>query len=114
MDNSFGEMFKLIGSNFLVWKLKMRDMLFCKYLWLLVQIGKGKPDKIDASMWEVMHLKSITYIRCFIDMSLYNNFNEETEADVLWKKTRFMFENKNVVSRVSIFKRIVRLRYQDN
>ena len=30
--------------------------------------------------------KATTYIRCFIDMILYNNFGEETEADVLWKK----------------------------
>ena len=55
-------------------------------------------------------MKAETYIRFFIDMSLYNNFNEETEADVLWKKTGFMFENKNAINRVSVFKRIVRLR----
>ena len=56
-----------------------------------------------------MHLKTTTYIRCFIDMSLYNNFNEETKVDVLWKKIGFMFENKNTVNRVSIFRKIVRL-----
>ena len=46
-------------------------------------------------------------------MSLCNNFNEETEADILWKKINVMFENKNAVSRVSVFRKIVRLRYQD-
>ena len=60
-----------------------------------------------------MHLKTTTYIRCLIDMSLYKNFNEETKADVMWKKINVMFENKNVVKRVSIFQKIVRLRYQD-
>ena len=30
-----------------------------------------------------MHLKVATYIRCFIDMSLYNNFKDETKEDVL-------------------------------
>ena len=44
-------------------------------------------------------------------MSLYNNFNEETDDEVLWKKIGFMFENKNVVNRVSIFRKIVKLRY---
>ena len=44
-------------------------------------------------------------------MSLYNNFNEETKADVLRKKIEFMFENKNVVNRVSVFWKIVRLWY---
>ena len=113
MDDSFGVMFKLTGSSYSIWKSKMRDMLVCKDLWLPVQYGKGKPDKIDASTWEVMHLKAAAYIRCFIDMSLYNNFNEETNANVLWKKMGFMFEIKNVVNRVSVFKKIVRLRYQD-
>ena len=60
-----------------------------------------------------MHLKSTAYIKCFIDMSLYNKFNEKTEVDVLWKKFGFMFKNKNVVNKVSVFKRIIRLRYPD-
>ena len=58
-----------------------------------------------------MSLKTTTYIRCFIGKSLYNNFN--VEADVPWKKIGVMFENKNVVNRVSVFRKIVRLRYHD-
>ena len=113
MDESFGGMFKLTGSNYSVWKLNVRGMLECKDLWLPVQYDNEKIDKINASTWEVMHLKAATYIRCFIDMSLYNNFDEETSADVLWKKIGVMFENKNVVNRVSVFRKIVRLQYQD-
>ena len=60
-----------------------------------------------------MHLNTKIYVRCFIDMSLYNNFNEETKADVLWKKMDAMFENKNIVNRVSVLREIVRLWYQD-
>ena len=40
-------------------------------------------NKIDASTREVMHLKTTTYIRCFIDMSMYNNFNEENKPHEL-------------------------------
>ena len=39
MDDSLGGMFKLTGSNYPVWKSKMRDMLVVKDLWLLVQFG---------------------------------------------------------------------------
>ena len=53
----------------------MRDMLLVKDLWLLVQFGHGRPDKIDALTWKVMQLKMTDYIQCFIDMILYNNFN---------------------------------------
>ena len=36
MDDSLGDMFKLTGSNYSVWKSKMRDMLVVKDLWLPV------------------------------------------------------------------------------
>ena len=58
-----------------------------------------------------MHLKKTVCIRCFKDVSLHNNFNEETKVDVLWKKISVMFENKNVVNRVSVFRKFVKLRY---
>ena len=55
MEDLFGGMFKLTGSNYLVWKSKMRDMLVCKYLWLPVQFGDKRPDKIDVTgTWEVL------------------------------------------------------------
>ena len=113
MEDLFGGMFKLIGSNYSVWKSKMRDMLVCKNLGLPMQFGDKRPNKIDAMTWGMLHLKAATYIRCFIDMSLYNNFNEENKADVLWEKIDIMFENKNAINRVSVFRKIVRLRYQD-
>ena len=81
MEDWFGEMFKLIGSNYSVWKSKIRDMLVCKDFWLPVLYKR--PNKIDVSTWEVLHLKATTYIKCFIDMILYNNFDEETKEDVL-------------------------------
>ena len=103
MEESLGGTFKLIGSKYSIGKSKMKDMLLCKDLWLPVQFGKSKPNKIDALTWEVMHLKAVAYIRFFIDMILYNNFNKETKVDVIWKKIGFMFENKNTVNKVSVF-----------
>ena len=70
MDDSLGGMFKLTGSNYPVWKSKMRDMLVVKDLWLSVQFGDKRPEKIDATIWDVMHMKTMAYIRCFIDLSL--------------------------------------------
>ena len=37
----------LTGSKYSMWKSKMRDMLVCRDLWLPVQFGNKKPDKID-------------------------------------------------------------------
>ena len=44
MDDSLGGMFKLTGSNYSVWKSKMRDMLMVKDLWLPVQFKDKRPD----------------------------------------------------------------------
>ena len=46
-------------------------------------------------------------------MSYYYNFNEESKAHEFWKKICTLLENKNVVNWVSVFRKIVRLRYQD-
>ena len=54
-----------------------------KDLWLLVQVADERLDKIDASTWEVRHLKTTAYIRCFTDISLHKNFNEEKKAHEL-------------------------------
>ena len=92
-------MFKLTGSNYSVWKSNMRDMLMVKDLWLPVQFGDKRADKIDITTWEVMHMKTTTYIRCFIDMSLYNNFNEESKAHELWEKIGISEASKTSVPR---------------
>ena len=42
-------------------------------------------------------MKTMVYIRCFIDMSLYNNFNEESKAHELWEKIIIMFHVMNRV-----------------
>ena len=72
MDNSLGGMFKLTGSNYPVWKSKMRDMLVVKDIWLPIQFG----DKIDATTWEVMHMKTTAYIRC---RSVFRTLRENRE-----------------------------------
>ena len=56
MEDSFGGMFKLIDSNYSVWKLKMRDMLVVNDLWLPVWFGDKRAYKIDVSTLEVMHM----------------------------------------------------------
>jgi hypothetical protein len=106
-------MYKLTGSNYPVWKSNMRDMLVVKDLWFPVQFGDKRPDKIDATKWDVMHMKTTVYIWCFMDMSLDNNFNKESKAHQLWEKISIMFQNKNAANQVSVFWKLVRLRYQD-
>ena len=88
-------------------------MLECKDTWLPVLDGESKPENINASTWDAMHLKTTSYIRCFIHMCLYNTFVDETKAHELWRKIETMFQTKNALNRVSVFRKLVRLRYQD-
>ena len=61
MEDPFGGIFKLAGSNYSMWKSEMRDMLMCEDMWLPVQFRGKRPDKVDAATWEVLHLKPATY-----------------------------------------------------
>ena len=60
MEESYGGMFKVTSSNYSVWRSKMMDMLVVKDLWLPVQFGDKRPNKIDATIWEVMYIKTTT------------------------------------------------------
>ena len=75
-------MIKLTGSNYPIWKSKMREMLVCKDMWLPVLHGASKPENIDTLTWDDMNLKTFAYSHCFINMSLYNNFGDESKANV--------------------------------
>ena len=94
MDESLGGMIKLTRPNYSIWKSKMRDMLMCKDMWLPVRHGTSKPENIDASTWEAMHIKTTSYIRCFIDMSLCNNFGDETKPTNYEGKSKPCFRLK--------------------
>ena len=58
MEDPFGGMVNLTSSKYSIWKSKMREMLVVKDLWLVVQFGDGRPNKIDAPTWKVTHLKT--------------------------------------------------------
>ena len=46
MEEPFGGMFKLTGSNYSVWKSKMRDMLVVQDLLLSVQFEDGRQARL--------------------------------------------------------------------
>ena len=45
--------------------------------------------------------------------SPYNNFNDETQVNVPWKKIGNMFATKHALNRVFVFRKIVTMNYQD-
>ena len=59
MEDPFGNMFKITDSNYSMWKSKIRDILVVKDLWLPVQFGDERQDKINALTWEVMHFDTV-------------------------------------------------------
>ena len=45
-----------------------------------------------------MDMKMMVYVRCLIDMSMYNNFNKENNVNEILGKIDMMLENKNIVN----------------
>ena len=57
-------------------------------------------------------MKETVFLRT-INIYLFIFVDNETKIDVLWKKIESMFETKNALNRSFVFRKIVRLRYQD-
>ena len=125
MEESLGGMFKLIGSMYSIGKSKMKDMLLCKDLWLLVQFGKSKTNKIDA--WTRSHLTSWTAPRCIdlgshasegscIHKVLYrhDSIQQLQQSDKSWRHLEEDWVRKQEHRKQSLrLLKIVRLRYQN-
>lgn len=91
----------------------MLDLLYCKDLYLPLHGEDAKPKDMSDVEWNIMHRKTIGYIRRFIEHSIFHHFSNEEKADVLWKKMEAMFERKHALNKAYIIIRIVRLRYAE-
>ena len=56
-------MISLNGSNWLIWKPKIMDLLYCKDLTKPIEKMGEKPEKYDDEDWATMDRKSISVIR---------------------------------------------------
>ena len=78
-----GRMISLNGSNWVTWKTKMADLLYCKDLYGPVEGEKNKPLGMTDDGWTSINRKTVGFIRQWIDDSVFHHVSTETSAQAL-------------------------------
>ncbi|CAL1401323.1 unnamed protein product [Linum trigynum] len=113
MDDTNGAMIKLTSSNYLIWKPRMKDILFCKDLYEPIESGSEKSEHKSNKQWEVLHRKMVAIIRQWIDHNIIHHVAKDIRADELWQKSESTYEWQSTQNKVSLIRKIVNLEYKD-
>lgn len=63
MERSTNRMISLNGSNWLIWKAKMKDLFYCKNLYSFVEGDEAKPKSMSDDEWKKQDRKVVEFIR---------------------------------------------------
>ena len=107
-------MMKLTRSNWVTWKSRMEDMLYCKDLHEPIEGIKSKPENMSDANWTKMNRKTIGTIRQWVDESIYHHVSKETDAQALWKKLESLFEKKTAAKKAFLIKELVNMKYVED
>lgn len=113
MEGSPNTMIKLNNMNWLIWKPKMEDILYCKDLYEPIEGDKAKPKDMDAEKWKRLHRKTIGNIRQWLDDSVFSHVSNETDAHVLWKKLEARYEQKTAANKAFLIRKLVNMKFKE-
>ena len=106
-------MIALNGSNYHLWKGKMKDLLFVKKLHLLV-FATHKSDFMSNEEWDFEHQQICSFIRQYVEDNVYNHIANETHAGTLWEKIESLYVSKSDNSKLYLLNCLMNLRYREN
>ena len=109
-----GRMISLNGSNWVTWKTKMADLLYCKDLYGPVEGEKNKPLGMTDDGWTSINRKTVGFIRQWIDDSVFHHVSTETSAQAPWKKLESLYDRKSATNKAFLFTKLVNLKYREN
>ena len=61
------------GSNWMIWKPRMEDSLFCKNLVAPLEGDISKPAEMRNEDWKKVDHKAVDYIRQWLDDSVFHH-----------------------------------------
>ena len=102
------------GSNWIPWKTKKEDLLFCKDLYGPIEGDSGKPEGMKDDEWNRLNRKAVGVIRQWIDDSVFHHVATETSAHDLWKKLENLYDRKSATNKAFLFQKLVNLKYKDD
>ncbi|GKU90802.1 hypothetical protein SLEP1_g4753 [Rubroshorea leprosula] len=112
MEVNQSKMITLNSSNYQLWKGKMEDLLYVKEFHELV-FSEQKPNSMKDEEWRLLHRRVCGFIRQWIDDSVLNHINDETDARTLWTKLDKLFRAKTGQNKLCHIKKLMYSRYKD-
>ncbi|KAM5588228.1 hypothetical protein ABKV19_006591 [Rosa sericea] len=113
MESSRSTMIRLNHSNWITWKPRMEDILYCKDLHEPIEGEEAKPEGTSVPTWTKMNRKAIGHIREWVDDSVFHHVSNETNAHELWLKLTSLFEKKTAAKKTFLIKELVNMKYKD-
>ena len=91
----------------------MEDYLYYRDLFEPILGDKGRPTNMSDEKWVVLHKKTVSNIRKWIDQNIFQHFSNDTRADVFWKKFESVYERKIGLNKANCLKQITQMRYKN-
>ncbi|KAL6136970.1 hypothetical protein ACLB2K_062265 [Fragaria x ananassa] len=113
MEGSRSTMVRLNHSNWITWKPRMEDILYCKDLHEPIEGVEAKPEGTSYANWTKMNRKAISHIREWMDDSVFHHVVNETDAHELWTKLESLFEKKTAAKKAFLVKKLVNMKYRE-
>ncbi|CAL1379917.1 unnamed protein product [Linum trigynum] len=107
------KMVRLNGSNYHIWRNRMKDFLLVTKLHLPV-FSSSKPKGKSDEDWKFEHQQVCSYIRQFVDDNVYNHICDENDAKALWSKLEGLYATKNGNNKLFYLTKLVQMKYKDD
>ena len=111
-SNTKMKMVLLNGSNYHLWKGKMKDLLFMKKLHLSV-FSSAKSNFVSDEEWEFEHQQVCDFIRQYIEYNVYNLIANETHAKISWEKIESLYASKSGNSKLLLLNSFISVKYKE-
>ncbi|KAL5842405.1 hypothetical protein ACOSQ3_013008 [Xanthoceras sorbifolium] len=112
MEAKFSKMISLNGTNYHIWRNKMKDLLFVTKLHLPV-FTTVKPDGKTDEEWDFEHEQVCGFIRQYVDDNVYNHICNEIHARTLWSKLEQLYASKTGNNKLFYLTKLMQLKYKE-
>ena len=110
IESNTSRTISLNGSNYYMWKGKIKDFVYCRDYHAPISSKSTKPkDKIDEE-WKQLNRQVYGYIRQWVDDDVYNHILNENNTYALWSKLDELYTKKMGGNKLHLIKKIMNLK----
>lgn len=102
----------LNGSNYHLWKGKMKDIPYMKKLHLPI-FSFVKLNFVFDDEWDFEHLYVCVFIRQYVEDNIYYHIANETRAKTLWDKIDSLYASKFENNKMFLLNSFISLKYKE-